>query len=276
MKKSCKRHGSIYVARNTVTGDCYVGQTIKPLPYRIGAHKASAKKPKTKFGLALAEFGFAQFIFSELFIAFDRGALNEAEKHFINDLRPVYNSTIGGAGTPGRVVSAVTKEKLRMAMRTRWNDPEYRNRVTKAIKESCSTDEHASRCREIGLQHGGQRWANHVKKLKLVKDRSVSMKAAWANPAIRQRMISAIRSANLAPEHRARLSVAGKGRVHSKAAIEKIAAQKYKPVLCPELQVTFLSRKYAAEWVGACRSAITTAIQQKGKVFKLYTFCEVN
>jgi len=276
MKKGCKRHGSVYVARNTVTGDCYVGQTIKPLSYRVSAHKASSKKPKTKFGLALAEFGFAQFIFSEVFIAFDRDALNKAEKHFINDLRPVYNSTIGGAGVPGRVVSATTKEKLREATRARWSDPEYRNKVTRAIQESCSTDEYANRCREIGLRHGGQRWANYVKKPKLVKDRSASMKAAWANPVVRQRIASAVRSANLAPAHRARLSAAGMGRSHSKAVIEKIAAQKHKPVLCPELQVTFLSRKHAAEWIGACRSAITTAIQRKGKVFKLYTFCEVS
>lgn len=258
------------------TGDCYVGQTIKPLSCRVGAHKASAKNPKTKFGSALAEFGFSQFVFSEVFVAFNKDALNEAEKHFIDNLRPVYNSTIGGAGVPGRVVSAVTREKLRTAMRKCWSDPEYHDKVTKAIQESCSTDAYAARCRAVGLKYGGQRWANHVKKPKLVKDRSASMKAAWANPATRQRIVSALCTANSATEHRAKISVANKGRVHPKSIIEKIAAQKHKPVLCPELQVTFLSRKYAAEWIGACRSAITAAIQRKGKVLKLYTFREVS
>lgn len=276
MTPAFKRYGSIYVAKNTATGDCYVGQTVKPLSYRVGAHRCSAKNPKTRFGRVLAEFGFAQFDFNEVFVAFSRDALNEAEKQFIKELQPTYNSTAGGAGAPGRKVSEAVRDKLKQQAIARWGDAQFREKTVAAIRAACSTEKFKSLGRGVGKNYGGKRWAGHIKPVRSPKDRSASMKRAWEDPVIRQRITTALKAVSATPEYRALLSASRKGFTLSKETIDLIAAQKHKPVFCPELQITFLSMKYAAEWVGTCRSAITAAVQRKGKVFKRYTFCEVN
>jgi len=276
VKKVCKRYGSVYVARNMTTGDCYVGQTIKPMSYRVGAHKSSAKNPKTKFGSALADFGFAQFVFSELFVAFNRDALNEAEKHFIEDLRPVYNSTIGGAGVPGRMVSAATREKHRAAMRKCWADPLWRAKTTAAITAVCQSEDAVVRGRTVGTLYGGRfRWAGHMKKVRVAKERGVGMKAAWENPVTRAKITAGIVLAYTKPEVRARCSLSAIGRKHSIASVEKIARSKWKPVFCREMQTSFLSQKHAAEYFGVGESAIANAVANKGRVQYKYTLARV-
>jgi hypothetical protein len=49
------------------------------------------------------------------------------------------------------------------------------------------------------------------------------------------------------------------------------ARLKWKPVYCPQLEFSFLSRKAAAEHLGVLRTSISNAIKQKGVVAKMYT-----
>lgn len=49
------------------------------------------------------------------------------------------------------------------------------------------------------------------------------------------------------------------------------ARLKWKPVYCPQLECSFLSRKAAAEHLGVLRTSISNAIKQKGVVAKMYT-----
>jgi|DEB19_MinimDraft_3_1074340.scaffolds.fasta_scaffold29930_3 group I intron endonuclease len=275
MNMVCKRYGSIYVAKNLVNGEFYVGQTIKPVSYRVSAHKASIKNPVSVFSKAMVKFGFEKFLFEEVYIAFDRAELNRVEKYFISELRPAYNRTCGGAGAPGRAMAESTKQKLRTSMRLLWSDPSHRVAMMNAIQKACATDEFADRCREVGKKYGGKRWVNHVKKPKLYGDRSASMKAAWANPEVRAKILDGLRKVVASSDYRAKLRAAHKKTTLPRAVIEQVAAMKHRPVTCPELNISFLAQKYAAEWVGVKSSTISEAIKRKGKVFGLYTFQRV-
>jgi len=49
------------------------------------------------------------------------------------------------------------------------------------------------------------------------------------------------------------------------------AKLKWKPVYCPQIQCSFLSRKFAAEYLGVLKTSISNAIKQKGMVANMYT-----
>jgi len=68
------------------------------------------------------------------------------------------------------------------------------------------------------------------------------------------------------PEVKAKLSAARLGYKTAQTAVDKMAKSKWKPVYCKELAVSFLNQKYAAEYLGVVKSAITQAIKNKGKV----------
>lgn len=105
------------------------------------------------------------------------------------------------------------------------------------------------------------RWAGHIKKVKL-QGRSLSecQKAIWADPAAREKRIVGLRRAAATPEARERRSKASKGRVMSHEAVSKMARAKWRPVHCPQLQISFLSQKHAADYFGVLRTSINNAV----------------
>lgn len=93
--------GLIYVARNTVNGKLYVGQTISGISRRVDGHKRSAKLgSKSAFHNALRVHGISNFEFLVICFCFGRAEINQAERFFINRLNSRapfgYNLTSGG------------------------------------------------------------------------------------------------------------------------------------------------------------------------------------
>ena len=270
------RFGCIYVATNMVTGEQYVGQTITALSNRVHGHKAAAKNPKFKINFAIADYGFDKFSFFEVFIAFDRASLNYAEKQIIKDLAPIYNMSSGGAGGGDRIRSAGEKSILSEHMKINWADPLWRANTTAAITVTCQSEDAVVRGKKVGTLYGGRaRWAGHVKKVRVAKERGVGMKAAWGNSVTRAKIMTGHRLACNTPEYKARLSAALTGRKMEQGAVLLAAKAKWKPLYCKELQCSFQSQKHAAEYFGVCTSAVSQAIANKGRVQYKYTLTRV-
>ena len=273
------RFGSIYVATNMVTEEQYVGQTQQPLKTRVYSHMISALKPKFRFACAIAEYGFENFMFAEVAVAFDRAALNEIECAVITDLAPAYNITKGGSGRRGPT-SETTRTKRSEAARQRWADPEWRARTIASIQKAAAEgkfDASGARVGALGLG-GRARWAGHTKKIKMRGDRSEKLRQSWQNPQTREARLVGLRAANLREEVIARRSAAARNRVYKMPAetVLRVAASKHKPVTCSELGVSFLSQGYAAEHLGVSKSAISQALKLKGKVGGGYTLVRVH
>ena len=269
------RHGSIYLATNTHTGEQYVGQTRRSVQKRWDAHWRTAicqKSRKAKFQAALAEFGKDAFEVIEVFVAFDADTLNQAEIAFIAELSPAYNATRGGRGLRPVVVSAETKRRQSEAAKQRWANPQWKAKTVVSIQSASQTPEAKERGRIVSSIGNKARWMDHKKPApKLPVDRSAVIKATWENADTRANRIEGLRRVCNTPEHRMRLSAAGKGKALPEAIVARIARSKWKPVYCPELQCSFLSQKAAAEHFGVVRASITNAIKQKGKVGRMYT-----
>ena len=270
------RFGSIYVATNVVTGGQYVGQTVKKLSVRVNAHRIDAQKPKFKINHAIHKYGFESFVFEEVFIAFDKHTLDEIERLFIKTLRPKYNMTAGGSGAAARKTSAEECLRRSIAAKARWGNPVWKENTTRAIQSACRTPENIARGKLVGTMFGGKsRWAGYVKKVKPTKVRGEGMMLAWENPAIREKIMAGLALSNSRPEVKTRRSLASIGRKQSVSVVEKIARAKWKPVFCKEMQVSFLSQKHAAEYLGVRASTIAESIKRKGKVGGQYTLARV-
>lgn len=268
-----KRYGSIYLATNKHTGEQYVGQTSKSVAARWYAHKISALKPKFAFARALAGHGFDNFHCSEVYTAFDKAALDAAEREIITCVNPVYNMTRGGAGNPARSISASTRLKRSVAAKERWANPEWRAKTTASIKTASGTPEARERMRQAMSKYNGGalRWAGHVKKVKPIFDRSALTTAQWTDPQIRARRVAGLKKALSTPEARANMSRAGLGRAMPLEAVEKSRVAKFKQVTCVELGVSFVSMQAAADYLAVCKSTITEAIKHARQIGKRYT-----
>jgi hypothetical protein len=127
-----QRFGVIYLATNKHTGEQYVGQTCEKLTRRVTNHKASIGKYQTRFALAMQHHGFKNFEFKELFTAFGKNELDEAEKLLVEEFNPVYNMTKGGSGLRGYKPTQETIKKQSAAMQQRLQDPTIRAKWAQA------------------------------------------------------------------------------------------------------------------------------------------------
>lgn len=90
--------GIIYLAKNTINGKCYCGQTTKTLEQRKKEHLKNTIKLNYKFGKALRKYSESTWEWSIL-TKCPIEKLDEYERFFIKDLdtyRSGYNSHIGG------------------------------------------------------------------------------------------------------------------------------------------------------------------------------------
>jgi group I intron endonuclease len=269
------RHGSVYVVTNKHTGEQYVGQTRQSVQKRWDAHWRTAtcsKSRKAKFQVALLTAGKEAFIVDELFVAFDADALNKAEILLISELQPAYNVSRGGKGLRPFIVSEETKAKRSKDAKARWASPEWKAKTVASIQRASQTPEAILRGKALRAYKGVEaRWAGHVKKERLVSDKSAKIKTSWQNPIVRQKRIDGLKFAFGKPEVHAKLVASLTGRVMSRQAIEKTAQAKWKPLYCPEIQTTFLCGKYAAEYFGTLRTSVANAVKQKGKLLHKYS-----
>lgn len=264
------RHGSIYLLTNRHTKEQYVGQTIKSVERRWYAHCISAKAPKFPIAHNIALHGKDAFDVQELFVAFSKQSLDWAEQALIASLQPALNKTKGGAGSPREVSDKECAARSEAAKR-RWADPEWKAQTVESLKRAVRPVVPYEVLRERGLRVSSQRWEGHVKKVKPPVGTGSLTAQTWQNPEIRAKRIERLRQANTRPEVKAKRSLASAGRIMSCASVEKAARAKWKPVYCPELQISFLSQKHAAEFLGVLKTTVNNAIKQKGKVQRKFT-----
>jgi group I intron endonuclease len=235
-----QRYGSIYLITNTVTAEQYVGQTrLKNVNTRWRNHVNCANSQvvkKYKLANAITQYGKQAFVFEEIYQAFDAKALNDAEIQFITDLNPAYNIAKGGAGHRGVIPSPELCNQRSVRLKLKWSDPVWRSKQIERIKENAQTEAAKERGKKVAQIGTKARWENHVKKVK---------------PAKKIKHVQVKKDPQVVRELTAKL--------------------KWKPVYCPQLQCSFLSRKAAAEHLGVLRTSISNAIKQKGVVAKMYT-----
>lgn len=87
----------IYKITNRVTGDIYVGKTVKSLAERFYYHCYDSKKSNTHLHRAMRKHGKENFTI-ELLEECEVVKLNELEVKWIALLKPRYNMTAGGEG----------------------------------------------------------------------------------------------------------------------------------------------------------------------------------
>lgn len=94
-------------------------------------------------------------------------------------------------------------------------------------------------------------------------------------PEVCAKISSGLKKALTDPGLRKKWSDCKKGTVYSKDAVHKTATSKWKPVVCKELQISFLSQKFAAEYLGIRTSTVSEAIKREGKVNSMFTLIRV-
>jgi len=108
----------IYRAYNTANKKSYIGQTIYPLPKRIGEHKSYSKNLPYIFYKSIRKYGWESFIWEVICECDTKEELDEMEFHYIKQYHSHisdngYNMTTGGSsGMHGLTHTEETKQKI--------------------------------------------------------------------------------------------------------------------------------------------------------------------
>lgn len=140
----------VYIIFNSITGKCYVGQTVQRVPDRIRQHRECAasdvKRPRQAISQAIHKHGWAAFSFAILETCKTQQELNDAERFWIDrydSLAPSgYNLTDGGKSSGHlsdevrRKISNATKgrtlsESHILKMRGRKHPPRSESAIAK-------------------------------------------------------------------------------------------------------------------------------------------------
>lgn len=108
----------IYKITNIITGEEYVGQSVD-IKKRWYEHKRKLNNATHSLKISFKKFGIDKFEFIVLELC-EQESLNERETHWINKLKPVFNSFKGG-GYTRREISHETLEKLSTKAKAQWN-----------------------------------------------------------------------------------------------------------------------------------------------------------
>jgi group I intron endonuclease len=122
--------GCVYLARCKVNGKCYVGKTVRNLPYRRRQHERDSVKDRDNslvFRNALRKYGLAAFDWYVLAEDDDPDWILALEKKWIKKIGSLlpngYNMTEGGQD--GRHAEE-TVERIRSTVKRSWQDADDR------------------------------------------------------------------------------------------------------------------------------------------------------
>lgn len=106
---------TIYKSVNKKTGKVYIGFDSN-WPNRVNVHKSSCKKQNYKFYRAIRKYGWDEFDWSPIYQSHDKEhTLKVMERFFIQEYDSFhngYNSTLGGDGTFGLVLSQESRKRI--------------------------------------------------------------------------------------------------------------------------------------------------------------------
>ena len=107
---------TIYKSVNTKNGKVYIGFDSN-WPNRMAVHKSASKKQNYKFYRAIRKYGWDSFEWSVIYQSQDKEhTLNVMETFFIKEYDSFhngYNSTLGGDGCFGLVLSKDAKKRIK-------------------------------------------------------------------------------------------------------------------------------------------------------------------
>lgn len=115
MRESLReKRGNLYMARNKITDDFYIGITSVKLNQRRLNHESNARNQKYNSILhsAIRKYGPENFIWTKIGSMENYKDALDMEVHLIKEMSPKYNSTGGGEGWLGRKMSEENKSKL--------------------------------------------------------------------------------------------------------------------------------------------------------------------
>lgn len=105
-------------------GKRYIGVSKYSLEERKKQHERSSRNPKNKFHRAIKKYGLNSFVWEVLDTANSSDELMFKEVEYIrffDSKKKGYNSTDGGEGTKGHVVSEEARTKLRAVSKSFWS-----------------------------------------------------------------------------------------------------------------------------------------------------------
>lgn len=147
--------GYIYRITNTLTGDFYIGKTITSVNKRWTRHKHDAMKKNSHhhFHRAIRKYGVESFLV-EVLETSPASTISEREIHWIAELKPAYNMTMGGDGLLGWKHTEESRRRMSIAQTNRETLPlsqEHREAISRALKGNPNAREW-----KVGRKHSSE------------------------------------------------------------------------------------------------------------------------
>ena len=126
---------SIYKITNTVNDKFYIGFTTKHINRRFSGHIYDSKVSNRPICRAIRKYGSNAFRIEAIYQSRDiTHTLNVMESHFIAELNPHYNVTLGGEGVIGYKHTPDTIEKCRLSMLGKTHSEETKRKMSQTRK----------------------------------------------------------------------------------------------------------------------------------------------
>jgi group I intron endonuclease len=108
---------TVYKVINNVNGKFYIGITSRCVQLRWKEHIRHAKRKTNNgsFYKAIRKYGYEMFTVEVLSFCKKAEDAKQIEIKLISDLKPHYNSTLGGDGTLGHKLTANSRKKISIA-----------------------------------------------------------------------------------------------------------------------------------------------------------------
>lgn len=113
--------GVVYRVTNVRNGKFYIGVTARSLRLRLSEHISTALTGRCNgaFQKAIRKYGAESFVIEPIHLCKTLGSAKAEEIRIISELRPQYNSTMGGDGQLGRSLSPSARRKIGEASKGR-------------------------------------------------------------------------------------------------------------------------------------------------------------
>lgn len=250
---------TVYVITCLANDKRYVGITCKGRDFRWKQHVRAAKRNKRTGALqgAILKYGEEAFSIETIETVANVDLANDAERRYIAEIKTAwpdgYNMNDGGearggfawseetkakmrAAASGREILPETRVKLSAAVKARWSDPEYRNRVHQGNQSPECMAKRQFHGRRTGLKYGGQMLGKkHTAEARAKMSAAQMGRPAWnkgrvasdaEREVLRMRAAKALEARWADPQQREKLSQAMKGRKMSDEARAKLSASR--------------------------------------------------
>jgi group I intron endonuclease len=130
----------IYKVANKISGNIYIGQTVKSLQERKRQHIKKSQNPKSKFHKAIKSYGVDNFNWEVIDTANSKDELNKKEIRYITEYNSIengYNMISGGTGGYNKFAVNVNRKKRRgKTYEEIYNSLDTINKLKKLHKET--------------------------------------------------------------------------------------------------------------------------------------------